>query len=940
MARRRSRSPRVRLRRTSGGSAIFIEGARTHNLKNVSCRIPHGQLTVITGVSGAGKSSLAFDTLYAEGQRRYVESLSTYARLFLERMERPEVDRIENVPPAIALKQKNAVKNARSTVGTITEINDSLRLLYAKVGTLVCPECEEPVRPDTPESAASRVHVRFGAGARLVVGAPVPSGRSLRRTLDELVRRGFYRLWLDGRLVDCTAGPPEALPSRGPLPVVVDRLALDSDSDGRLREAFEEAFRLGGGEAWVESLGGERLAVYLALRCNGCGRAFEEPTSQLFSFNSPLGACSACEGFGRIIIIDLDKVIPDPDLSLAEGAVAPWRTPGYAEWHEWMLECCAERGIPTDVAYRDLSARRRRWLWRGWDDFHGIEGFFEWMGRRRYRAHVRIQLAKYRGYVPCSDCGGGRLKEEALAVRLAGRLITDIWKMTLSEAARFFEDLELEPFQAEAARHLMREVRSRLGYLLAVGLDYLTLGRQARTLSGGEAQRIHLASALGSALTDTLYVLDEPTIGLHARDSRRLLQVLKRLTRMGNTVVVVEHDPTVIEGAQHVIDLGPGGGALGGEVLFEGTVAGLKRGPTRTGRLLRRPSPLRLAAASPDGEGPAITIVGARENNLHDLTVRVTLGRLVCVTGVSGAGKSTLIELVLYHGYLRSRGKPGVETGEVERIEGLEQIEEVVLMSQAPTGRSIRSLPVTYCKAWEEIRRLFAATRQARRLGITASHFSFNTVSGRCPDCRGTGTVTVEMHFMADLVLRCEVCGGRRFKPEVLTVRYKGRTIDEVLEITVGEAQRFFADRPEVLRKLAALSAVGLGYLKLGQPTTSLSGGEAQRMKLASYMELRGARGGRLFLFDEPTTGLHRFDIQRLLAAMERLLAQGNSLVVVEHNLDFISQAHHVIDLGPGGGGEGGRIVAEGPPQAIMRSRRSVTGRWLKRHLKGSSKAR
>ncbi|MCZ6700627.1 MAG: excinuclease ABC subunit UvrA [bacterium] len=934
MARQRTRSPRLRLRRTSGGSAILIEGARTQNLKNISCRIPHGRLTVITGVSGAGKSSLAFDTLYAEGQRRYVESLSTYARLFLERMERPDVDRIENIPPAIPLKQKNAVKNARSTVGTITEINDSLRLLYAKVGTLVCPECEGPVRRETPESAASIVDARFGPRERLVVVAPVPSGRSRRRTLQELVRRGFYRLWLDGRLEDCTAGPPEALPPRGPLPVVVDRLALGEASDGRVREALGEAFRLGAGQAWVEPIKGERLVIYQGLRCNGCARAFEEPVAQLFSFNSPLGACSECEGFGRVIIIDRDKVIPDPALSLDEGAVAPWRTPGYAEWQEWMLESCAERGIPTDVPYRRLPARDIRALWRGWEGFGGIEAFFDWMGGRRYRAHVRIQLSRYRGYVECRRCCGRRLKEEAQAVRIEGRPITDIWAMSLSDAARFFETLKLEPAQAEAARNLLREVRSRLSYLLAVGLDYLTLGRQARTLSGGEAQRIHLASALGSSLTDTLYVLDEPTIGLHARDSRKLLRVLTRLTRMGNTVVVVEHDPTVIEGAHHVIDLGPGGGALGGEVLFEGTVAGLRRASTRTGRLLRKPKPLRLAVGEPDGQGPAITLVGARENNLRDLDVRVPLGRLVCVTGVSGAGKSSLVEQVLYNGYLRMRGKTGVEAGKVERIEGLEKIEEMVLMSQAHSGRSTRSLPVTYCKAWEKIRRLFAATREARRLGITGSHFSFNTVAGRCSACRGTGTVTVEMHFMADLVLRCEVCGGKRFRPEVLEVRYKGRNIDEVLDMTVSEAQSFFAESPDVVGKLASLAAVGLGYLRLGQTTTSLSGGEAQRLKLASYMELKGARGGRLFLFDEPTTGLHRFDIQKLLGAMERLLKQGNSLVVVEHNLDFISQAHHIIDLGPGGGEQGGQIVVEGPPEAVMRARRSVTGRWLRRHLK------
>ncbi len=930
MARRTARRPR----RGPSASAILIQGARTHNLKDISCRIPHGRLTVITGVSGAGKSTLAFDTLYAEGQRRYVESLSTYARLFLERMERPDVDHIENIPPAIALKQKNTIKNARSTVGTITEVNDALRMLYANVGTIVCPDCDEPVRRETSESAASLVAGRFQPASRLVVVAPVAPGRNRRRTLEELVRCGFYRMWVKGRLEDCTAGPPDSLPRRGPLPMVVDRVVLNAAGDGRLLEALAEGFRLGAGEVWVEDPADGRLTLYQGLRCNGCGRSFGEPAPQLFSFNNPLGACPECEGFGRIIVIDRDKVVPDPGLSLEGGAVAPWRTPGYADWYEWMLECCEEKGIPTDKPFRELSRRHQQWLWKGWrGGFYGIEGFFDWMESRRYKAHVRIQLSKYRGYVECPRCHGGRLTEDALAVRLGGRPITELWEMSLAEVARFFEELELTAAEAEAARNLLHEVRSRLGYLLAVGLYYLTLGRQARTLSGGEAQRIHLASALGSALTNTLYVLDEPTIGLHARDSQRLLKVLKRLTRMGNTVVVVEHDPTIIQGADHVIDLGPGGGARGGEVLFEGTVAGLKRASSRTGRLLRQPPRLSFASRPPVDDWPSITIVGAGENNLRDLTVRLPLGQLVCVTGVSGAGKSSLVELVLFNGYLRQRGKAGVEVGRVERLEGLEQIEEMVLMSQAPVGRSIRSLPVTYCKAFDDIRRLFAATRQARRARVTASHFSFNTPAGRCSACKGTGTVTVEMHFMADLELRCEHCDGRRFKPEVLEVRYRGKTIDQVLEMTVGEAERFFAETPAVVRKLSALSAVGLGYLQLGQTTASLSGGEVQRLKLASYMEAKGAHGGRLFIFDEPTTGLHRYDIQRLLAAMERLLEQGNSLLVVEHNLDFIAQAHHIIDLGPGGGEEGGRVVAQGPPETVMRTRRSTTGRWLRRHL-------
>ena len=993
---------------------IRIVGARTHNLQNVSCEIPPEALTVVTGVSGSGKSSLVFDTLYAEGQRRFVQSMSTYTRMFLERMERPDVDFISNIPPAVALAQKNTIRNARSTVGTITEINDHLRLLYCHVGETTCPACGGRVVRDDVDGALREV-AALGEGTRVLVVAPVDvGGLPIAEIASGLLKSGQTRLWLDGAIVRideiaveelarrlgavavtppvvaaADTPPPPVKRTRGrpsarakaaaaeepavrgdgaslaadapvfyartgaELPVLVDRLVAGSTSGTRQREALERAFALTRGRVrlLLQADGAEERTLNLDRRfsCRDCGREQPEPTPQLFSFNSPLGACPACEGFGRITGVDLDKVIPDPRVSLADGAVVPFQTPSNRELQEWMMRVAGRIGVRTDVPYGKLRADERAFVLdgepsdapgrrRGAHRFPGVRGFFRWMERKRYKTHVRILLARYRGYTPCGACEGRRLRSEALAVRVGGLDIAQLTALPIGEALAWTENLDLDVADRARASALLAEVQARLRYLIAVGLDYLTLARQARTLSGGEAQRIHLASALGAKLTDTLYCLDEPTVGLHARDSQRLLDVLGNLTRAGNTVVLVEHDPVVIRGADHVLDIGPGGGARGGRVLYAGSPDEMPVERSETARLLEeRTSALGNDDAAPRAAAPAakrgrgavkkkgvplrgvgFTIHGARENNLKNVTVTIPYGRLTCITGVSGSGKSTLVEQVLYAGWCREQGQ-GAEAGAYDRLEGMDAFDEVVLMTQAPVGRSARSNAATYLKAYDEIRRVFAATPAARLAGVAPGHFSFNTPGGRCEECCGMGTVTLEMHFMADLVVACDACGGARFKSHVLAIRHRGRTIGEVLAMTIDDAHDFFVDQPRIRARLAALRAVGLGYLTLGQPTSTLSGGEAQRLKLASFVDEGEGAGAarRLLIFDEPTTGLHLSDVARLVEVLHRIVARGATVVVVEHNVDFIAAADHVVDLGPDGGDRGGEIVAEGAPLAL-----------------------
>jgi excinuclease ABC subunit A len=940
--------------------SISIRGARTHNLRNISLDIPHRRLTVVTGVSGSGKSSLVFDTLYSEGQRRYVQSLSTYARLFLERMDRPDVDSISDIPPALALRQKNTINNARSTVGTVTEINDYLRLLFATSGQTICPRCAIEVTRDTVESASAQVLARPGMYVFL---APFePGSRSLNEAADFLIQNGYHRVYHRNQIIETVefAGQLRNGSSSGlsEIETVIDRVSVAlSVSEERVREALEKAFYLGGGRAralMIERRDGNETRTTATLEfdrrfnCSRCGQSLPEPTPALFSANSPIGACPDCEGFGRASELDLEKVMPNPLLSLRQGLVVPWRTPAYREMHEWMLKCARRARIRAAVAYRDMTAEEREWLLDGepraegknWDErWPGVRGFFRWMERKRYKTHVRILLARYRRFVPCPTCNGRKLKPEALNVVLDGKSIAQVGQIPVRDLPAWFESLRRNKQIATRSAAPLRELLNRVGYLNEVGLGYLTLERQARTLSGGEAQRIHLASALGSLLSGTLYALDEPTVGLHSSDSRKLLGVLRHLRDLGNTVVVVEHDPAMIAGADTVLELGPGGGREGGNLLHIGPPHDGNNGAHAGRSLLMRALSRRRRYSKRD---PAVRIIGARENNLRDIDVVIPLGRLVCITGVSGSGKSTLVESVLYNNYLRYTGEPMSEAGKCERIEGLGLVAEMVHMGQELPARSLRSNPATYLKVYDEIRKRFAASPEARRLRVQPRHFSFNVEGGRCAKCHGTGTVTIEMHFMADLEVKCEACDGRRFQNHILGIRLQGRNISEVLDLTIDEARAFFEKHPAITSRLEPMSAVGLGYLQLGQPTSTLSGGEAQRLKLARFLltDLEppdttesGKPLPRMFLLDEPTTGLASSDIRRLLRVLTRLVADGNTLVVIEHNLEFIAHADYIIDLGPGGGDEGGRLVVTGDPLSVAANARSHTGREVRRLL-------
>jgi excinuclease ABC subunit A len=933
---------------------IAISGVRTHNLKNISLEIPRTKLTVVTGVSGSGKSSLVFDTLYAEGQRRYVQSLSTYARLFLERIERPDVDAISEIPPALALKQKNAIKNARSTVGTVTEISDYMRLLFATVGRTVCPRCGGEVTRDTVEEAGARVVAVPGTYLFL---APFAAGsRSPAEAVNSLIRDGYHRLYRAGAFIeasDFAGGAATPLPPAQTLWVVIDRVSVTGAGESeRVREALEKAFYLGAGRARAvraERQNGamaefDSLDLDRRFNCSRCAVPFPEPAPALFSPNSPIGACPTCEGFGRTVELDLEKVMPNPNLSMRQGLVAPWRTPAYREMNRWMLTLARRRKVRTAVAFRDLNEEERRWLLDGEsagddDRWPGVRGFFKWLEGRRYKTHVRILLAKYRRFVTCPACGGTKLRSEALNVKIQGRSIADVMRLSVEELAAWIRKLgRRAEFKARAST-LLRELQARVGYLDEVGLGYLVLERQARTLSGGEAQRIHLASALGSLLSGTLYALDEPTVGLHSSDARRLLSVLRHLRDLGNTVVVVEHDPAIIEGADFIVELGPGGGSQGGDLIYAGppAQATVESAAGIPGRVLLMRALARERRFTRDD--PALRIKGAREHNLKNIDAAIPLGRMVCVTGVSGSGKSTLVEDVLYNNYLRSRGET-VEAGACRRIDGFAMVGAMVHMGQELPARSMRSNPATYLKFYDEIRKLFAATAEARRLGIRPRDFSFNVPGGRCERCKGTGTVTVEMHFMADLEVKCDACDGRRFASHILAIRYQRLNIEQVLDLTVDDALGFFATNVAIQRRLQALSAVGLGYVRLGQTTSTLSGGEAQRLKIARFLlaDLEplpvGANGRtlrRVFLLDEPTTGLSCADLRSLIKVLGRLVAEGNTLVVIEHNLELIAHADYVIDLGPGGGEDGGKVVAAGGPLKVAASDKSLTGRELRR---------
>jgi excinuclease ABC subunit A len=893
----------------------------------VSCRIPLGALTVISGVSGSGKSTLAFDTLYAEGQRRYVASLSTYARQFLERLPRPDVDFVSNLPPAIAIERRNRVTNARSTVGTATEILDLLRLLYAHAGETLCPDCDRRVEPGTVEGVAGRILARF-AGARIALGAPLAGrrGESATALRERLLRDGYTRLLDgDGSVVDVTGLSARALTSlrrRGLL--LLDRLALRGAEDerGRLCEAVAAAFTRGAGRCVVVPVEGARAEYHEGFACDGCGRAFPAPVPALFSFNSPLGACETCQGFGRVAGLDRERVIPDPGLSLAEGAVVPFTTPSGRRAQTRLLAACEAAGVPTDVPVAELEAAQLDWIFDGDRHWRGVSGFFARLERKRYKVQARVLIARYRRFDPCPDCAGARLRAEARCVHVGGRDLAEVSALTLGELAAWLDGLALPPHLSERVGRLLDDLRRRIGTAVEAGLDYVTLDRQTRTLSGGEAQRIQLATALGGALTASLYVLDEPSIGLHARDVGRLVGILERIRDQGNTVVVVEHAPEVIGAADHVIDLGPGAGRHGGRIVAEGSVSQVRDDPASlTGRALSGAlDPGAPAARAPRG---CLRIVGAREHNLRDVDVDVPLRQLVAFTGVSGAGKSTLVRSVLVGQLLREP-----ERGACERIEGGDALAGIVVVDPVPPARSARSNPATISGAFEAIRRRFADTREAKARGLSPGWFSFNVAGGRCEACEGAGEVVVDMQFLDDVRVPCEACDGTRYRREVRDVRVGGLDVVDVLRLGVEEAREIFADDARIAGRLAPLARVGLGYLALGQPLSTLSGGEAQRLRIAQALAEGAA--DTLFVLDEPTTGLHAADIAVLLGCLDDLIERGASVIVVEHNLDVIRHAGHVVDLGPEGGPGGGRVVVAGTPRDVARCEASHTGAALR----------
>jgi excinuclease ABC subunit A len=966
--------------------SITVRGARVHNLKNIDVSIPHNALTVVTGVSGSGKSSLAFDTVYAEGQRRYVESLSAYARQFLERIEKPDADVIDGIAPAVAIRQKNSTRNPRSTVATATEIYDYLRLLFARIGRTYCLKCGQEVKKDSVDEVADAImamteETRLQVFFPLEGAPPQPSadekkkGRArkkaesdpktfasdvLKTRLLDLRTRGFNRLCQNGRIFEFST--PESLLDidfSAPVFVLVDRLVVSADARPRIVDAIEMSYRESGEVIFEtaprdEGDDPQRLRFSQRFECKTDHIRYEEPEPSLFSFNNPYGACPRCQGFGNTIDFDLHLVIPDKSKTLNEGAIEPWTKPKYRPLFTELKRFAKQAKIPLDVPWSELDAEHRKLIVDGEAKFPGVRGFFNHLERKKYKLHVRVFLSRYRGYSVCTSCGGARLRLEAQQVRINERNICEVCSLTVEEAAKFFDTLQLSPQESAIADKLLVEIRERLRFLNDVGLEYLTLDRLASTLSGGEAQRIQLATSLGSRLVGTLYVLDEPSIGLHSRDTHRLIKILQDLRDLGNTILVVEHDPDIMKAADRILDLGPGAGENGGKVIAAGTYSEIEKSPSSlTGRYLSHELRIQLPTTRRKPGSQMIKIQGARAHNLKNVDLNIPLNILVAITGVSGSGKSTLLHDVLYQAVAQEKKQTNGNQPAAfswESVEGADYLDEVVLVDQSPIGRTPRSNPVTYIKAFDAIRDLFASLPEGEKRGFTAGHFSFNIPGGRCETCQGDGTVTVEMQFLADVELICEECKGTRYKPQVLEVRYRGKNIHEVLNLTVKEALKFFAEAPKITEKLRVLEEVGLGYLRLGQSATTLSGGEAQRMKLAAHLQPTGREIGRpsssadlprrkrrvLYIFDEPTTGLHFDDVSKLLSAFRRLIDAGGSIVVIEHNLEVIKTADWVIDLGPEGGERGGYVVGSGTPETIAKLPNSYTGHYLAAVLNGN----
>ncbi|AEH46452.1 excinuclease ABC subunit UvrA [Parageobacillus thermoglucosidasius] len=930
---------------------IIVKGARAHNLKNIDVEIPRDKLVVLTGLSGSGKSSLAFDTIYAEGQRRYVESLSAYARQFLGQMDKPDVDAIEGLSPAISIDQKTTSRNPRSTVGTVTEIYDYLRLLFARIGRPVCPEHGIEITSQTIEQMVDRL-LSYPERTKMQILAPIVSGRkgTHAKTLEDIRKQGYVRVRVDGEMRELTETIELEKNKKHSIEVVVDRIIIKDGIATRLADSLETALKLADGKVLIDVIGQEELLFSEKHACPYCGFSIGELEPRLFSFNSPYGACPDCDGLGATLEVDPDLVIPNNELSLREHAIAPWE-PQSSQYYPQLLEAvCNHYGIDMDVPVKDLPKEQldkilygsggEKIYFRYQSDFGQIrEQYIVFEGvipnvERRYREtssdYVREQMEKYMAQQPCPTCKGNRLKKESLAVLVGGKHIGEVTALSVTEALAFFENLQLSEKEQKIAHLILREIRERLGFLKNVGLDYLTLNRSAGTLSGGEAQRIRLATQIGSRLTGVLYVLDEPSIGLHQRDNDRLIATLKSMRDIGNTLIVVEHDEDTMLAADYLIDIGPGAGIHGGRVVAAGTPQEVMNNPdSLTGQYLsgKKFIPIPSERRKPDGRW--IEVVGAKENNLKNVSVKIPLGTFVAVTGVSGSGKSTLVNEILYKALAQKLQRAKAKPGEHKTIKGLEHLDKVIDIDQSPIGRTPRSNPATYTGVFDDIREVFAATNEAKVRGYKKGRFSFNVKGGRCEACHGDGIIKIEMHFLPDVYVPCEVCHGKRYNRETLEVTYKGKNIAEVLEMTVEDALEFFGNIPKIKRKLQTLYDVGLGYMKLGQPATTLSGGEAQRVKLAAELHRRST-GRTLYILDEPTTGLHVDDIARLLKVLQRLVDNGDTVLVIEHNLDVIKTADYIIDLGPEGGEQGGQIVATGTPEEVAEAKHSHTGRYLK----------